>query len=247
MATSNEDQEPVVPVPGATLSVHEVRYEDLLWTFRDGAPSHRPTLYGAPSTFDPFPGYPHDRAAVDDAVAQVVDALPPIWHVDLYIADREEVSRSNGHSNVHEGGHYEGNTWVKDPPRGQIVLSGKRIPPHPVMSRYLVGHEYGHNVEWMIAHRKGARHVHDASAVITPYAELRELPTPIHRGEGGRWHNAAPEIFACDFRILVAGIDPGFWPHKGIPHPHDVPAIRDWWAEIVDTWPRPQPDQQQEV
>jgi hypothetical protein len=186
------------------------------------------------------------RGGVEDAVAQVVDALPPIWHVDLFIADREEVARSNAHTNVHEGGHYDSNgVWVKDPPRGLVVLSGKRTPPHPAYGRYLVGHEYGHCVEYMIVHQRGGRHLHDADKVMIPYAKLRGLPEPIHHGEGGRWHNSAYEVFACDFRILVAGIDPGFWPHPGVEHPYDVPAVRDWWTEITDTWPRQQTDKPQ--
>ena len=53
----------------------------------------------------------------------------------LYIANREEVARSNGHSNIIEGGHYEGDEWVIDPRRGLIMLSGKRVPPHPAMTK----------------------------------------------------------------------------------------------------------------
>jgi hypothetical protein len=51
----------------------------------------------------------------------------------------------------------------------------------------------------------------------------------VHHGEGGTWHDSACEILACDFRILVTGMEAEFWPHPGIPRPEMVPALRDWW------------------
>jgi hypothetical protein len=158
---------------------------------------------------------------------------PPVWDVDLYIADREETGRTNAWSTVHEDGRYEGDTWVKDPPIGLIVLSGKRTPPHPALTRHLVAHEYGHNVEWMVNYTRGVG-LHDDS-LAREYAEMRGLPdSALHHGTGGRWHDSVHEILACDFRIVVCDIEPEYWPHPGIPHPDRVDELDGWWADAVN-------------
>lgn len=205
---------------------------DAEWDFRDSAPKWRWRGYGNMATFDPFPAYPHDRAAVEEAAKYVQDACPPRWNVEVFIADREEVGRSNGFSYLREDGHYEGDQWVKDAPVGLIMLSGKRVPPHPAVTRYLVAHEYGHNVEWMLNKARGAKHSNDQT-LATEYAAMRGLPQPIHHGSGGRWHDSAQEVFACDFRILVCGVEADYWPHGDIPHPAEVDGLRDWWTDAL--------------
>ncbi|MGI5155813.1 hypothetical protein [Microbispora sp. CA-102843] len=204
------------------------------WSFESVNPQWRAHSYSMTSTFDPFPAYAHDVGLVAAEAARVSALCPPLWDINLYVADREETGRSNGHSNVHEDGHYEGDDWVKDPPIGLIVLSGKRIPPHPAMTRHLVAHEYGHHVQWMLNQVGGARHLHDDHGHMTEYAELRGLPEDaVHHGTGGRWHDSVREVFACDFRILVCETEREFWPHPGIPRPEDVPGLVDWWADAV--------------
>lgn len=203
------------------------------WSFRDSVPQWRHREHGSIGTFDPFPCYPHDRAAVDAAVKHVTDRCPPVWDVELFIADREETGRSNGFSNVHEGGQYVDGEWVRNPPAGLIVLSGKRMPPHPAVTRYLVAHEYGHNVEWMVQQRRypdGGMH---SDMLVREYAKLRGL-ADVHWGSGGRWHDSATEIFACDFRIIVCGVDPDYWPHQGITHPLELQdRLSGWWADAM--------------
>lgn len=199
------------------------------WAFRDSALTWCPVnRYGFTSTFDPFPAYAHDRAVAEAAAAHVTGCCPPLWDVDCYLADREEDSRSNGHSNIHEG-HYEGGEWVKTR-SGMIMLSGKRIPPHPAMTRHLIGHEYGHNVAYMLNSLRGEKHLASTDDLYGEYAKARGLPeSSVHHGEGGTWHDSACEIFACDFRILVCGIELEFWPHPGISRPEDVPGLAGWW------------------
>jgi hypothetical protein len=219
------------------VTVHELAVMDTAtWHFRDHIPLPQwfhPDHGSFAATFDPFPAYPHDLAVVADAVEHVARCCPPIWNVQVWVADREEIARSNGHSNVHDGGHYEGDDYVKDTPTGLIVLSGKRVPPHPALTRYLAAHEYGHNVEYMLAVARGAKHARD-DAVVTEYAALRGLPD-VHHGSGGRWHDAASEVFACDFRLVVCGVEPEFWPHPGIPRPEDMPGVAAWWAAALAT------------
>ncbi len=202
------------------------------WSWNSPNPTwwHRP--HGIAANFDPFPAYRHDLA-VAEAAARHVEALVPLtWPVEIYVADREELGRSNGFSTLHDHGHYEGDNWVKDPVLGLVVLSGKRVPPHPALTRYLVAHEIGHHVEWMLNQARGAKNI-QSDELITAYAELRGLPE-VHAGSGGRWHNAAAEIFACDFRTIVCGVEPEYWPHPGVPRPEDAPAdLTAWWATAL--------------
>ena len=206
---------------------------DSEWSFRNSVPCWRHGKHGTAATFDPFPAYPHDLQVVRAAADYVAECCPPAWDVELYVADREEVGRSNGFSNVHEDSHYDGDEWVKDPPVGLIMLSGKRVPPHPAVTRYLVAHEYGHNVEWMINAARGAKHAHDEQ-LAKDYMQMRGLgQESLHHGSGGRWHNGVHEIFACDFRLVVCGVEPDYWPHPGVPRPEDVPAVKAWWSEAL--------------
>jgi hypothetical protein len=199
----------------------------LMWRDKTGRGSH----------FDPFPAYPHDIEIARNWAKHVSEMLPPLYDVNLYVTNREVVARTNGHSNAYEGGHYdEDDEWVRDSPSGVIVLSGKRIPPHPAMTRYLVGHEYGHNVEWMINHLRGEKTIH-ASGLINEYAEMRGFDST-HNGTGGRWHDSIHEVFACDFRILVCGVEPNFWPHPGIEKPTLLPHVVSWWDNIREGWPK---------
>lgn len=185
------------------------------------------------STFDPFPAYPHDVQLVTEIAQRVAEVCPPLWDVALMVADREETGRTNAHSHVEQRGHYEGDDWVQDPPCGLIMLAGKRIPPHPAMTRHLVAHEYGHQVQRMLTLLRERPHLED-DAVLREYAAARGLPeSSVRYGSGGRWHDAAGEIFACDFRILVCGLEAEYWPHPGVPRPESIPGLNAWWDAAI--------------
>jgi hypothetical protein len=202
-----------------------------IWSFRDSVPTwtHRQT--SSTATFDPFPAYPHHLDEVRDTVQHVVRCCPPLWTIDVLVADREEVGRSNGFSDVNVNSHYEGDEWVDDP-KGLIMLSGKRVPPHPAVTRYLVAHEYGHHAEWMINRTQDTKSLRDET-LVAEYARLRGV-TSVHHGSGGRWHDGAHELMACDFRILVCEVEPDYWPHPGMPRPEAVAGVADWWAQAID-------------
>lgn len=205
------------------------------WSFRTQEPrwQHRPP-YGSGGVFDPFPGYRHQLKTVEDTARWCESLVPPLWDVELYVADREEQGRSNGYSNLVQPSHYEGDEWVKDNPIGLILLSGKRVPPHPAVTRYLVAHEYGHNVEWMLNQLRGAKNP-QGDELIEAYAKVRELPDEaLHHGSGGRWHDSATEIFACDFRVLVCRAEAEYWPHPGVPEPGAVPGLAEWWKDATE-------------
>lgn len=225
-------------MPAGRIHVQPVNIcAEVTWAYRDGLPVWRHRQHGAAATFDPFPAYPHDLTVIEEAARHVEACTTLMWDVEMYVADREAQERTNGFSALSDSGHYEGDTWVKDPTVGLIMLSGKRIPPHPAMSRYLVAHEMGHNVEWMLNKARGEKHAQTGS-VIAEYAKLRGLSTPLHAGSGGRWHDAAEEVFACDFRIVVCNVETEYWPHPGVPHPRDLSLPNDlwsWWADALET------------
>lgn len=137
-----------------------------------------------------------------------------------------------------------GHTSVFDPfpayPHDRAVAeaaaeaAAEACPPLWDVDLYLAGHEYGHNVGYMLNSLRGARHIAGTDDLQREYAAMRGLPgASVHHGEGGNWHDSACEIMACDFRILVCVLETGFWPHPGIPWPGDIPAVRDWWDQAL--------------
>jgi hypothetical protein len=220
------------------MHLHEAGIAEASWSFRDSAPTWRPAIdgeahYAGAVTLDPFPAYAHRRADIATAIAHVTACWAPLWDVHLFSVDREEVGRCNGFSTLLWLGR--GETIAERRPTGQICLVGKRIPIHPAMTRYLVAHEYGHNVEWMLEAARGDEP--HTGRLMADYAELRGLDTA-HHGAGGTWHDSPHEIFACDFRILICQTESEHWPHPGIARPETVPGLADWWfAQLSATLP----------
>lgn len=201
---------------------------DVAWRFEGS----KPTIYVGngwkrAEEIDPFPAYPHDRVLVEALVAAVEGAYPiperhrPIW----YLLSYDTLSYVNGWTDY--GWDYDSKEDPK-PWTSWIVLSGKRIPPHPAMTRYLVAHEYGHVVQRHLEALRGIDHGVDT--FIDEYRKRRGLRKAGRYG-GGEWHRTPGEVFANDFRVLVAGVEADYWPHSGIPRPEDVPGLAEWWRD----------------
>lgn len=217
-----------------SISLHETGLQDANWSFDSSAPMWRPVVdgesrYTAATTLDPFPAYGHDLATVKDAIAHVQQMFKPKWDVHLYVSDREHVGRTNAFS-TYANNYYGDDKDTRPVDYGVIFMAGKRIPPHPAMTRHLVAHEYGHQVEWMLDVATGGRL--DQREFIKRYAEVRGL-NALHHGDGGNWHNAPSEIFACDFRILACGLEIEYWPHPGVPEPQADYRLVAWWDDIL--------------
>lgn len=203
---------------------------DLQWPFDQGPRlslrARWPKSFGGSVNVDPFPCYQHDIKLVAQIAAKVEALFPMEFEPNYYVLGFEDLGRTNGHSSKH---------WIyqndddepKPPYEPYIVLSGKRIPLHPAMTRYLVAHEYGHVVNFYLEHKRGLTD-HDQQ-FDREYAAMRGIEPSFKYG-GGNWHGAIGEIIANDFRICVCGIEPEFWPHE-VEHPDNVPAVQSYWRE----------------
>lgn len=197
---------------------------------------------------DPYPSYAADLGLVEDLVGRCMEAFPLNGApAELAILSHEFADRVNGMT-------WEETLWKRDDGKewkdffpcacgcgdlveanGQahtIVLSGKRIPLHPAMIRYLVPHEYGHAVAHAIRRRMGYRGSEDAKFEAR-YMTVRGGEASAKRYIGGRWHLDAGEIIANDFRVLFLGAETEFWPHE-IPPPMPDSPIATWWGNALD-------------
>lgn len=233
-----------VPCDGACLMPAESHPCNTPWTVREDLDLrwnfHTSRLlcrwgpsYGYDAEVDPFPAYAHDVILVEQTLRQVWDVAPLTSPLTVWVADHEGVERTNGWTSYDD-------EWVTGDDDEEhmtrnhhIFLSGKRIPPHPAVTRYVVAHEYGHAL------------VHDAQlhgiledGWLEEYAQLRGIDHV--EAAGGRWHAATEEIVACDFRVGICRIEPEYWPHRPASNPLEI-TTRDaratwhrWWTGIVD-------------
>lgn len=199
---------------------------ELQWTWegvsRIAVPAPARAFYGKQVNVDPVPAYAHDVALVRHEALAVARAFPLRVPVTICVLDRESPSRTNGECDI----IYDYSKKAKKPSpwAASIVLWGKRIPPHPALTRYLVAHEYGHAVARAISRRRGLAEMSDLYQV---YRRFRPgLPRVAYYGPGS-WHATIGEVFANDFRILVAGVEEEYWPHPGIPRPSR--SVAAWW------------------
>jgi hypothetical protein len=204
---------------------------DLYWPFEDEHPSfatHSEKTYTRRIRVDPFPGYRHDPSLVADIAAQVEESFPIEFLPKYYVLSFDTPHYTNGYAdrdNIWDAkisGYSGFEPW--------IVLMGKRIPPHPAMTRYLVAHEYGHIVQWWIEHKRGIKD-ETTTDFDRDYMKLRAGCD--NEYGGGRWHKNVGELIANDFRICVTGFETEFWPHPGFEHPSKLPAIQEFWEKAV--------------
>lgn len=211
--------------------IHRVGADQIDWPFK-GNPSFKtkgPIAYARSHQIDPFPCYPHNVELVA-SMAETVEKLFPVDNqVDYFVTEYEEIGRTNG---------FADKTDVYDQASGKyahwepvVVLIGKRIPPHPAMTRYLVAHEYGHIVQWQIEHMRGIDSGKETTDFDFEYLRLRKN---CHNDYGGRkWHANVGELIANDFRVLVCGVEEEFWPHEGFVHPRQSEEVQNFWKKIM--------------
>jgi hypothetical protein len=219
-------------------NVHVLEPCDLKWEFRDSSAYYEIRVpgvnYCSTSKIDPFPAYAHDPARVDFHLSEVQASFPVGIPPHCFLLSHEEMGRTNGYADV---AHDYDQKTGKSVPKPFIVLCAKRIPIMPAMTRYLVAHEYGHVVEYWIRRMEGGDKgplERTESPMLQEYARMRDMPMQMI-GRGGDWHSALTEVFANDFRILVANAEVEFWPHE-VEHPHQVSCLRGWWERAVEKW-----------
>lgn len=204
--------------------------EDLHWSFDGGQPSYCLSFegtYARSHNVDPTPGYRHDFNLVEEELKHLQHVAPLPMSLAIFILGHEVVGRTNAF-------HCDEAAYSRDDdtrtPVSIIVMSGKRIPIHPAMTRYLVAHEYGHAVEAHLA-RQRKDGVGKYRAILEDY--VREVRPDGLRSYGpGKWHSNVGELFANDFRILIAKREVEFWPHPGFSRPEENFAAIGWWQKV---------------
>lgn len=185
-----------------------VELNELQWSFE----GQNPYLNGSWNRIpvDPCPGYSHDYMLVKKEYDRLLSTVPISTPPIVFLLSYESISRTNG--------------WAEEY-GNEIVLSGKRIPIHPAMTKYLVAHEYGHHIEYRL------KDIRSDDNLLEKYQNIRGGTLEYRPG---LWHQSTRELFANDFRILVAGREEKFWPHPDYPHPHKLSKIADFWADAVE-------------
>ena len=212
--------------------IHRVGAQQLEWPFR-GTPVFKtkgPNTYARSHSVDPFPCYPHDRGLVADTAARVEELFPVDDQVDYFLTEFEELGRTNGYSDKTDVYDKASGKYVRWEPT--VILVGKRIPPHPGMTRYLVAHEYGHVVQWWVEKIRKIDSNKETTDLDLEYMRLR--PGSHNEYGGGKWHENVGELLANDFRVLVCGIEEDFWPHPGFPHPRVVEGVQQFWKKVME-------------
>jgi hypothetical protein len=211
----------------SAINVVSLTQDDLMWDWDTGPYwKTRPALHdgwGTREKVDPTPAYGHDAAAVAREAEYVHTRFPIGVPTTIHVAQWESLSRTNGWCSQDWGKDAEGNrVW-----EASIALGGKRIPPLPAMTRYLVSHEYGHAVDnWLCEQREVP-----VNGLDEEYAKLRDLAPTRYYGPGA-WHLNVGEVIANDFRIIVARREVEFWPHPTT-HPLEDKAVKAWWRKAL--------------
>lgn len=170
---------------------------------------------------DTYPGFAHDI----DLVCEEVLKLPFDIPTTFFLTPHEVEGRTNGYATYSHGDN--------DSHHHYVVLSGKRIPIMPSMTRYLVAHEYGHVFENWLTHD-----LFPPKPEIefrTAYARLRGVEHVESQSEQRTWPRRTCEYIANDFRLLMTDAEHEFWPHPA-PRPEKVlnKGFHNFWNQFKD-------------
>jgi hypothetical protein len=201
------------------------------WDWEGSNPSYNTVTpncrYGSSTKFDPFPCYSHNKELVLKTAELVEKRFRVGFDVFYFIFPYEPVSRTNGQAHKNTTTYADNEKGVKESWEGVIELHGKRIPPHPAMTRYLVAHEYGHIVDYWICRCRGLNH----NGFDEEYAKMRGIENNQKYG-GRRWHSNIGEVIANDFRIAVCDVESEFWPHDVV-HPKESKEVNEFWYKMM--------------
>jgi hypothetical protein len=191
---------------------------------------------------DPFPCTPHDKALLERYQQRIEEIFPIGTLLQWVIVPFEVDTRTNAWaSSTHLYSSDEQDRITKTHKlEGQIVMSGKRTIIHPAMTKYLVAHEYGHQVDYWISkcmqeQMEDGTGSSDTDVFRKKYAAFRGVEFSFDYG-GGRWKNNIQEIIADDFRIAMGGTDVDFFVHDKVPHPLTDNKVLDYWTELKDQY-----------
>ena len=232
--------------------------ENLIWPMgqQDSVPQYQCGCGSYPrvTKVDPYPCYAPDLALTTDLVNECESVFPLVGDVcAYYVLSHEVIDRFNGctfqdsiyydkdgRDNTRKITCYCGCKKEYDIRQQAyfVVLSGKRIPLHPAMLRYLVAHEYGHMAFYHLARRMGYRDS-DEKHLYDKYMAIRGVSKDYYAAvySGSKWHRHPGEIFANDFRTLIMGKEREFWPHDSAEVPMlslNTPKVLDWWKEAFE-------------
>lgn len=211
--------------------VHLFEDNDLSQGFDDPTPSfyircHK-DVYGDSVKLDPFRCYHHDHQLIAKLFTEVEKKFALDFPANVYIFNYEPLSRTNGWATGQNYYDRDAGKYTKVFP--YFGLAGKRIPIMPSMSRYLVTHEYGHLVDYSITRRWRDKY-DDDNGFRREYADMRGLEFNDSYG-CRKWHLNIGEIIANDFRIIMTGQEPEFWPHE-CQHPLKNKKVKSYWKKL---------------
>lgn len=208
--------------------IHDIK--DIHWPFNGEPYVLLQTGQGSRrEVVDPFPCYGHELKLVRQLVRHVEGNFPIGFKPQYNVLHFEMTERVNGWSDR----SYD-HSGKKDPPKWYpfITLSGKRIPIHPAMTRYVIPHEYGHTIQHWLERCMGLK-----NEELEPiYADMRGLKHSDAYG-GKNWDGNTGEVLANDFRIVVCGLESEFWPHS-VKHPDKLKTIKKWWNKHIKKYAR---------
>lgn len=213
--------------------IKSIKDKDIRWDFDDNSPyyytkTHHSKYGGVHIKLDPFPCYSHDYNLVKDEANRISKIFPIKFDTYYFLFNYESIGRINGeaYNNVIKyKTENEKETWD-----GVINLYGKRIPPMPSMTKYLVSHEKAHLIDDWICYAQKL----DKNGLDKKYEKLRNIRCDKKYG-GRNWHNNIGEIIANDIRICLFNSEVNFWPHD-CEHPLKNKRIIEFWTDMKEKY-----------
>lgn len=206
-------------------------HSDLKWSFDDTNKPFisLPTKKWAHSEYvDPFPCYSHDEKLVTKMVEHCEGIVNLRFKPQYFIMPFEGYSRTNGYACANED--YQSDKEAEKKLNPYIVLYGKRIYPHPAMTRYLVSHELGHILEYTLH----AILKQESEDFQKEYAKVRGIEYNKKYGALNHHTNIA-EIIANDIRVGLFCVEPEFWVHD-MELPTSNQKVMDFWKEMKEKY-----------